>query len=248
VRRKQEVEMTGEPEQRLRRRYRDLPPIDLGRGDTALLIIDMQYGDAHRDHGMIRARIARGDGAALEYYADRIERLVVPNIQRLLVACRAAGIEVIHTKIQSLTRDGRDRSLQAKALGIHHPPGSKEAQILEELAPIDDEIVFTKTCGSVFNGTNIDYVLRNIGIRNLITVGVVASGCVELAVRDASDRSYEVVLVEDGTATYTPARHDAAMLVIDGIYARVKTTDEVLRMISGVAEVEEPAEPTLARG
>ena len=61
----------------------------------------------------------------------------------------------------------RDRSLEHKHLGIHHPPGLKDAQILEEVGPQGDEIVITKTCGGVFNGSNIEYVLRNLGIQHL---------------------------------------------------------------------------------
>lgn len=217
-----------EHEQQIHRRHRQLPEPALRPEDTVLLVIDMQYGDAHRDYGLLKRMQDRGDGPAMEYYASRLEELVVPNIRRLLEACRQVGVEVIHTRIQSLTRDGRDRSLEHKNLGIHHPPGSKDAEILDEVAPQGDEIVITKTCGGVFNGTSIEYVLRNIGIRNLIVVGVVASGCVELAVRDAADRSFEVILVEDATATWSPEMHRAAMWAMDEIYAKVKSTDHVL--------------------
>jgi nicotinamidase-related amidase len=195
----------------------------------------MQYGDAHRDFGHLRRMVERGDGAAIEYYASRLETLVIPNIRRLLTAFRGAGMEVIHTHIQSLTRDGRDRSLQHKSLGIHHPPGSREAQILEEVAPRGDEIVLTKTCGGVFNGTRLDYVLRNLGIRTLVIAGVVTSGCVELAVRDASDRGFAVVVVDDATATWLPEMQASAERAMREIYAKVKSTDEVIQRVESVA-------------
>ena len=217
-----------ERDQLIRRRHAKLPEPELRPENTALLVIDMQYGDAHRDYGLLKRMQERGDGPGMEYYVNRLEELVVPNIRRLLEACREVGVEVIHTRIQSLTQDGRDRSLEHKNLGIHHPPGSKDAEILDEVAPQGDEIVITKTCGGVFNGTNIEYVLRNIGIRNLIIVGVVASGCVEVAVRDAADRSFEVILPEDATATWSPEMHRAAMWAMDEIYGKVKSTDEVL--------------------
>lgn len=220
------------------RRYTRLPEPDLGeRQHVALLVIDMQYGDAHRDFGTLRRLAERGDAPAIEYYAGRVESLVIPNIRRLQDACRAAGIEVIHTRIESLTRDGRDRSLQHKSLGIHHPPGSKEAQILEELAPQGDEIVLSKTCGGVFNGTNLEYVLRNLDIRTLVIAGVVTSGCVELAVRDASDRGFAVVVVEDATATWSPEMQDAAMRAMREIYAKVQSTEEVVTHIAAATRV-----------
>ena len=220
---------------RLKRRHARLPEPALQRRDTALLSIDLQYGDAHREHGLLRRMRDRGDGAAMEYYAGRIEQLVIPNVRRLMEACRQAGIEVIHTRIESLTRDGRDRSLEHKHLGIHHPPGSKDAQILEEVAPQGDEIVITKTCGGVFNGSNIEYVLRNLGIQHLIVVGVVTSGCVEVAVRDAADRGFQVLLVEDATATWSDEMQRAAMRAMDEIYAKVVSTSEMLGRLEALS-------------
>jgi len=219
---------------RLRQRHARLPEPALQRRDTALLAIDLQYGDAHREHGLLRRMRDRGDGAAIEYYAGRIEQLVIPNVRRLMDACRQAGIEVIHTRIESLTRDGRDRSLEHKHLGIHHPPGSKDAQILDEVAPQGDEIVITKTCGGVFNGSNIEDVLRNIGIQHLIVVGVVTSGCVEVAVRDAADRGFQILLVEDATATWSDEMQQAAMRAMDEIYAKVVTTSEMLTRLEAL--------------
>jgi nicotinamidase-related amidase len=220
---------------RLRRRHARLPDPTLRRRDTALLAIDLQYGDAHRDYGLLQRMRERGDGAAIEYYAGRLEESVIPNVRRLQEACRQAGIEVIHTKIESLTRDGRDRSLEHKHLGIHHPPGSKDAQILGQVAPQGDEIVITKTCGGAFNGSNIEYVLRNLGIQNLIIVGVVTSGCVEVAVRDAADRGFQVLLIEEATATWSDEMQRAAMRAMDEIYAKVQSTSEMLARLEALS-------------
>jgi nicotinamidase-related amidase len=173
---------------------------------------------------------AAGEEAAAEYYIERLG-LIVPHIQKLLDACRQRQIEVIHLRIQSLTKDGRDRSQQHKNLGIHCPPGSKESQLLDELRAQDDEIVLTKTCGGAFNGTMIDQILRNIGIQNLIVVGVVTNGCVEATVRDASDRSYDVIVVEDACATWTQEMQAASIWTMEEVYAKVKTTHEVLTLL-----------------
>ncbi len=218
----------------IRRRHQRLPELVMTRENTALLIIDMQYEDAHPDYGLCARFKTRGEQAAVQYYVDRLA-LIVPNIQRLLAAFRDRNMQVIYTHIESLTRDGRDRSLEHKSLGIHCLPGSKEAQILEELAPRGDDIVLSKTCGSVFNGTMIDYVLRNIGIRNLIIVGVVTSGCVEIAVRDAADRSYGVIVVEDACATWTEEMQAASMWAMDEIYGKAKNTDEVVRLLPHIS-------------
>jgi nicotinamidase-related amidase len=216
---------------KLRHRYGTLPESEFRPGDTALLCIDLQYGDAHRDYGVLRRMRERGDAELTAYYIDRLERHVIPNVRRLQDACREAGIEVIHTKIESLTNDGRDRSLEHKRLGIHHPPGSLDAQFLEEIAPQGDEIVLTKTCGGVFNGTNIEYVLRNLGVANLIIVGVITSGCVEVAVRDASDRGFAVTLIEDACSSWSEEMERAAIRAMSEIYAKVLSTEEALDLV-----------------
>jgi len=203
---------------------------ELRAGSAALLVIDMQYGDAHVDYGILRWRREHGYTNCLDYVARRLEQ-IVPNIQRLQQACRRAGIEVMFTRIQSMTRDGRDRSLSHRELGHHFAPGSREAQMLDELAPLEDELVFDKTTGSVFNSTNIHYVLRNMGIETLIMVGVMTGGCVESAARDAKDLGYHVLVVEDACGTWTGELQAAAIRVMDEVFGKVKTTDEVLEAI-----------------
>jgi len=163
--------------------------------------------------------------------------LIVPNIQRLQAACRTRGIEVVFTRIRSLTADGRDRSLAHKELGHMFPPGSREAEILDELAPVGDEMVFDKTTGSVFNSTSIHYVLQNIGVRTLLMVGVMTGGCVESAARDAKDLGYRVVVIDDACGTWTHEMHEFALRVMNEVFAKIKTTDEVLAMMSPAHQV-----------
>jgi nicotinamidase-related amidase len=208
-----------------------LPEPVLRRGKAALLVIDMQYGDASMEHGVFKFRRERGHTDGLDYM-DRRLRVIVPNIHRLQAACRSRGVDVVFTRIQAMTRDGRDRSFAHKALGLHFPAGSKEAEILEELRPIGDEMVFNKTTGSVFNSTTIHYVLRNAGIESLVMVGVMTSGCVESAARDAIDLGYNVVVVEDACATWTPEMHAASIHVMNEVFAKIKSTDELLAALA----------------
>ena len=226
---------------RLQHRHGVLPYPELQVGDTALIVIDLQYGDAHPDYGLLQRMRERGDEEIAAYYVDRLETLVIPNVRRLQDACREAGIEVIHTKIESLTDDGRDRSLEHKRLNIHHPPGSIDARFREEVAPQGDEIVLTKTCGGVFNGTNIEYVLRNLGIANLIIAGVITSGCVEVAVRDAADRGFAVTLPEDACASWSEEMEYAAIRAMSEIYAKVLSTDEIVSLVRTKVAMPAPA-------
>jgi nicotinamidase-related amidase len=204
-----------------------------GKADTALLVIDMQYLDAHWDHGMCLKVREAGFEKELEYYRDQLE-VIVPNIRRLQDAFRTAGMEVIHTRIQSMTADGRDRGPSHKKLGHAAPPGAPEARILDELKPLGDELVFNKTAGSVFLSTNISYVLRNLGIKNLVVVGVVTTGCVHTAVTDAADLGFSVGLVEDGCAAIVPEMHWSCIRILRDVYAKVMTTDEVIGRINAL--------------
>lgn len=194
---------------------------------AALLIIDVQYLCAVAGHG-IYADSARAE--ADSYYLRRVERQVIPNIQRLQAAFRERGGEVIFTVIESLTQDGRDRSLDHKLSNYHAPKGSHEAQVVEPIKPVGDEIIIPRTSSGIFNSTNIDYVLRNLGIDFLVIAGVCTNQCVESAVRDAADRGYLVTLIEDACAAHSEAEHEASLKVLAG-YARIRATDAVVAEI-----------------
>lgn len=199
----------------------------LGSGHSGLLVIDMQYLCAVRGHGQDCDHSAPQD----DPYYSRLEQIVVPNIHELLSACREHAIEVIYTVIESLTLDGRDRSLDHKLSNYHVPKGSPDAHVVDPLAPVGDEIVIPKTASGVFNATNIDYVLRNLGIERLAIVGVYTNQCVESAVRDAADRGYLVTLVEDGCAGSTPEAHATSIETLAG-YARIASTHAILNELS----------------
>ncbi len=146
---------------------------------TALLVIDVQYLDAKQGFGLFSDAETSGlPPESLRYYFDRLDSLVLPNIIRLQEGFRASGLEVIHTRIQSLTQDGRDRGSGHKRLGLHAAPGSIEAKFLEEVAPVGDEIIINKTASGVFNSTNLAYVLRNMSITGLVVCGVYSNECV----------------------------------------------------------------------
>ncbi|WP_019625330.1 cysteine hydrolase family protein [Thioalkalivibrio sp. ALJT] len=210
---------------------------ELREHHVALLCIDLQYLDAARGHGVFADSVQSGvPPEAQEYYFNRLEQTVLPNVRRLQDAFREQGLEVIHTRIRSLTRDGRDRSPGHKRLNLHAAPGSKDAEFVEQVAPVGDEIVLDKTASGVFNSTNLHYILRNLNISALFIVGVYSNECVSTAVRDACDLGFYVTLMDDATATVTPEMQKATITTIKDRYARVMTTDEAIREITKVKE------------
>jgi nicotinamidase-related amidase len=198
----------------------------------------MQYLDAARGYGVFADAEASGVPlTAQEYYFDRLENKVFPNVRSLQDSFRSHKLEVIHTRIQSLTKDGRDRSSGHKRLELHAAPGSKEAEFIETVAPVENEIVINKTASGVFNSTNIAYVLRNMKITGLYVVGVYSNECVSTAIRDACDLGFLVTLISDGCATVTPELQNATITTMKDRYARVLTTKEALLEIEELVDV-----------
>jgi nicotinamidase-related amidase len=194
---------------------------------SALVVVDMQYGDAHRAWGLLKDKRAAGRVEEVERYACRLDDLVVPNIQRLLAAFRSKGGEVIYVRIESLTEDGRDRGPEHRAKGIHFPPGSQEGKILDEIAPVGDELVLSKTCGSAFRGTHIECLLRNMQRSTVFVVGVVTGSCVQATALDAAARGFSTTVIEDATATWNAEMQFTALEAMRTGGVEVLSTHEV---------------------
>jgi ureidoacrylate peracid hydrolase len=201
-------------------------------GQAALLMIDMQNYCCHPDGGLFRTCPPDELAARYAYFRRQLDSVVIPNLQRLVSACRQTGVEVMHTTIEALTADGRDQSLDYKISDILVPRGSWDGQVIDALAPICDEIRLPKTASSVFNSTNIDYLLRNLGVTQLVIGGVVTDQCVESAVRDACDRGYLVTLIDDGCTAFSAERHRSSLAALAG-YCRQRPTDLLLEEIRG---------------
>lgn len=196
----------------------------------ALLCIDLQYLGCAEGYGVFENHRQSGvSEEAIQYYLARVHDTVVPNVRKLQDHFRAHGHEVIHIHIQSLTQDGRERSLEHKQIGLHAAPGSKLAEFLPEVAPKDDEIVLNKTASGVFVSTNLEYILRNLCVSELYVVGVYTNECISSAVRSACDLSFQVFLISDCTAAITEELHEATLLTLDERYARILSTEELLR-------------------
>ena len=208
---------------------RDIP---IDRARAALLLVDVQNYTAREDGGEYVALDAAEREHRYGWFFRTLRDTALPNMQRLQAVCRQAGIEVIYTVIEALTRDGRDHSLDYRISGLFVPRGAWDAKVLDAIAPAADEIVLPKTSSSVFISTNIDYVLRNLGVRSLIIAGVLTDQCIDSAVRDACDLGYLVTVPTDACATLSQERHDWSLRNNRG-YCRQMTTDALVAEIAG---------------
>lgn len=203
--------------------------------DTALLIIDMQ-ADFLSPEGYF---------AQMGNSLDNVRSAIEPTRQ-VLHAAREMGLKVIFTR-ESHRADLTDLSplKKARATAMGAPIGSQgplgrflvrgEAgcEVIPELAPLKGEPIVDKPGNGAFHATDLDQILRANGIRHLLLTGVTTDVCVHSTLREANDRGYDCLLLEDGCGAGDPALHQAAVAMLDneggifGAHAKVSALAEV---------------------
>lgn len=207
-----------------------LPDPKLRSEGTALLVVDMQYFDAHRDYGMA---LMATPGESAEYF-DQVDE-ILPRIRRLQDVARAGGIPVVHTHLCSRAPGGADMCRSHFLRGWRYEAGTKEAEFLPEVAPLPGELVVEKTSSGAFNSGGLEQALRNLGVVRIVICGVDTRFCVETTVRDASDRGFEVVLVGDACASKTRELNGQGLALLHDSYCVVWAADRVAAEIEAHA-------------
>ena len=110
------------------------------------------------------------------------------------------------------------------------PKGSWDGKVIDQIKPVGDEIVLPKSSSSVFVSTHIDYILRNLGVRQLVLSGLLTDQCVESAIRDACDLGYLVTQVTDACLTITAERHNNSVRAIKGYCRQITAADLILEL------------------
>jgi len=196
---------------------------------SALVIVDMQHATGHRN-GALGRRMRDERSNLTDYRFDRIEQLVIPNILRLAPVLRAGGGDVVYITQGAERPDCADAAPHMRKLyaltGNHL--GSREHDILDELAPEPGDHIVNKRSIGAFASTGIDHLLRSLGREQLYMTGISTNMCVESTAREAADRGYVVTMVEDACATTHADLHEAAMRNFQRLFGRVLSTEEVL--------------------
>lgn len=204
---------------------------------SALLIVDLQIGSAGEDGGYARVYRGLGYNDVEDGYLSRVRGLVIPNVRRLQTAFRGVGAPVIFLTVGTIVGDYSDMPPRF-ARGAEHwrrlrlePPyaraGTRDMAVLEQIAPLPGEPVIMKTGASGFTASVLPSVLFNRGVRELAICGVATAYCVESTLRDAADRGYDTVLIEDASADSTDEIHQRGVAGC-AAFGRVDTTDRVI--------------------
>jgi nicotinamidase-related amidase len=207
---------------------------DLDPAHTALLVIDVQNTYLERPHRASLSPEEQKRYDAWTPFHDRMHSIVIPRSQALLQSFRKAGIECIFARIACHTKNGRDRSLSQKMPGWNNlllPKDELPSQVIPELAPINDEIVMTKTTDSALTGTNLRLTLTNLGIKTVVCCGIFTDQCVSSTVRSLADESFNVVVVEDCCAAGSDELHRKELEIINMIYCHVMSAEELTTLM-----------------
>ena len=214
-----------------------LPEFEVDPGRTALVIIDMTKQQASRDHGFCQRLIERGFTDDLAYYLDRIGNTVIPAIQRLTAAFHEVGAPVTYTRCVSLRGDGSDQTWRHRHIGVITTLDAEISEFVPGLEPIDGDIVLNKTGSSVFNSTNFEHLLRNMGMTTVVVTGIYTNSCVEGTIRDAGDLDFRVLMAEDACAAMSAIGHENSIDYLDGNFCHARSADEIVALMrSGGAE------------
>jgi nicotinamidase-related amidase len=204
-------------------------PFALSPRHCALLIIDMQRDFLEPD----------GFGEMLGNDVSQLRRTIEPN-RRLLAAWRAKGLLALHTReghrpdLSDLPIAKKMRGRSATSIGDAGPMGrilvrgEPGHDIIAELYPEPGEPVIDKPGKGAFYATDLHAILQHRGVKQLIVTGVTTEVCVNTTVREANDRGYECLVLEDCVGSYFPEFHVMGLKMIKaqgGIFGWVAKSD-----------------------
>ena len=185
---------------------------------TAFLIIDMQ-----KDFCL--------PGAPFEVFGAM---KVAEKIKEALEACRKHGLPVVHV-FRHYRANGSDVELTRYGgfvtAGTSLVRGTESARILDEIKPVDGEYLVVKQRWSAFFQTELDLLLRRLGVDQIVVTGVQTPNCIRGTVWDANSLDYEVIVLTDGTGAKTDDVHEANLLDMKNIGIQLMSTEEFVKSL-----------------
>jgi len=174
-----------------------------------------------------------GPDAGLAMLAEEARRVALPNIVRLLPVARAAGVHIVHCLVQRRP-DGLGSNHNARIFNMNRgavdiTPGTPGAEVLPELGPEPSDLILRRWHGvGPMGGTDLDAVLRNLGVSTVVVVGVSLNIAIPNLVMDAVNAAYRVVVPRDAVAGIPTEYGEAIIANTLSLLATITTTDELL--------------------
>lgn len=209
--------------------------------ECALIVIDMQNYQVNETSTCVETleKIVPG---MTQYFVKQVYDVVNPNIFRLLEFFRLNEIPIYYTKFACRRNDCKDYANNIRALnqlsenliGKKVFPSIQDpiADIIPELKPEVNDTIILKTTNGTFSSTDLEHQLRNLGINTVIIVGVVTHICVENTARIAFDLGFNVFVVDDACAGWSPTLHNAALRGMELFFVNIVSTDEILKSLN----------------
>lgn len=203
---------------------------------SALIIVDMTYISSHREYGVGAVLKSKGTDFG-DYFYDRVEDMVLPNQEKLAAFFRGKGIPVIFLTFSPVRADARDlyplgritdRDSRKDGIDLFNTENHKAIGIREELSVEPGDMVINKLSSGAFYTSNLDATLRNMEIKTLFFTGVCTNMCVESTAREAVDRGYNAILVDDACATYKEEWQRNTAEIFQLIYGVTCNTQDVV--------------------
>jgi len=174
-----------------------------------------------------------GEHSALPALADAARAGALPAVARLVKAARGAGVQVVHATVYRRA-DGKGANANARLFGgvkrspVQLLPGTPEVEVVDEVGVEPEDIVLTRTHGlNPMAGTDLDAVLRNLGVRTIVAVGVSVNIAITNLVMDGVNKGYQVVLPRDAVCGIPTDYADAMIDNTLALLATVTTVDEL---------------------
>jgi nicotinamidase-related amidase len=219
-------------------------PLRIDPARAALLVTDVQSYFVHPDHVFGQVLESLQPGVTADYFA-RVRHTVLPNLQRLIAGCRAAGMPVVYTAAGSRTRDGSDLpgwmkgfdqlGMALRGARVWPTVGDRAWRVDDAVAPQPEDIVLDKPSSGPSASTRLDQMLRNMGVDTIVVAGLTTDVCVAQAARETADRGFTVVVACDACTALSVVMHDAALLAFSLTFGRVRSTDALLDTLTPAA-------------
>ena len=207
---------------------------------SALLIIDMQEHQIRTKWSLYKL-INDSVPGILDYFIGQVSKVVEPNIKKLISLYRENKLKIIYTMFSSFNKDGSDFTRRIKGFNeiakqqygdvLFPHKDHAGSLIVNSLKPESGEMVVIKNTSCVFTTTNLELFLQNMGIEQLLVVGVVTNICVEGSARIAAELGFEVFIIEDACAAWSPEIQKNTLMSFEMMFGSVLTTDEAINKI-----------------